>query len=77
VVALGVTCALPLARPPVEKPVPAQLVALPLVQVSVLVPPSGMAVGDAARFAVTGGPTVTVAPAGVLVAPPAPVQLSE
>jgi hypothetical protein len=47
-----------------------------LVQSSVLVPPTGIAVGEATRLAVTGPVTVTVALAGALVAPPAPPQVS-
>ena len=53
-----------------------QLVAFELAQVSWLVPPSGIAVGTAESDAVTAGPTVTVAVAGALVAPPAPLQVS-
>ena len=76
-VALGVTWIEPLASPPVEKPVPVQVVAAVLPQVSSLVPPSGIVVKSAIRLAVTAAPTVTVAPAGTLVAPPAPVQVTE
>ena len=42
-----------------------------------LVPPSGIVVGAALSEAVTAEPTVTVAVAGWLVAPPAPVQVTE
>jgi hypothetical protein len=54
-----------------------QLVAFPLAQVSWLVPPRAIAVGAAESEAVTAGPTVIIAFAGALVAPPAPVQVNE
>ena len=73
---VGETETLPLAAPPVEKPVPVQLVALVLLHASVLDPPEAMALGVAVREAVGAGPTVTIALAGALVAPPAPVQVS-
>jgi hypothetical protein len=76
-VTAGETWTLPLAAPPVEKPVPVQLVASVLDHVRSLAPPSAIVVGDAPIVAVTAAPTVTVALAGVLVAPPAPVQVTE
>jgi hypothetical protein len=54
-----------------------QLVAFWLPHVSWLVPPRAIAVGVAESEAVTAGPTVIVAVAGLLVAPPAPLQVSE
>ena len=74
---VGETATLPLAAPPVAKPVPVQLVAFVLPQASVLDPPRAMVPGVAVRDAVGAGPTVTVALAGVLVAPPAPLQVTE
>ena len=71
------TGTVPLVSPPVEKPVPTQLVAFALPQVSWLVPPSGIDVRSAPSVAPTDAPTVTVAPAGALVAPPTPVQVTE
>jgi hypothetical protein len=67
----------PLVAPPVEKPTPVQLVASVLDQSRSLAPPSGMALGVAVSVAVTAAPTVTVALAVLLVAPPAPVQVTE
>jgi hypothetical protein len=77
VVALGVTVSVPLVAPPVAKPLPVQLVASVLFQVSRLLPPLAIVVGDAVRVAVTAAPTVTVAFAGALVALPGPVHVTE
>jgi hypothetical protein len=77
VVAVGETDAVPAAAPAVSKPAPVQLVALTLLQVSSLLPPIAMTSGSALSRAVTGPPTVTVASAGLLAAPPAPVHVSE
>ena len=67
--------------PPVQLGSPAlaavHAVALALPQVSSLEPPSAIVVGLAAIAAVTAGPTLTVCSAGGLVAPPAPVQVTE
>jgi len=77
VVVVGETETLPLAAPPVEKPVPVQLMAFVLPQASVLDPPSAMVSGVAVSDAVGAGVTVTVVLTGVVVAPPAPVQVTE
>ena len=76
-VVVGETMALPLVASPVEKPVPVHTVASVLLQVSWLLPPSGINAKSAPSVAVTAGPTVTVAPAGALVAPPAPSHTTE
>jgi hypothetical protein len=75
-VVVGETCTEPFAWPAVSKPVPTQLVALPLLQLSSLEPPGAIESGVAVSETVTAAPTTTVALAGWLVAPPAPVQLS-
>ena len=77
VVAAGETETLPLGASPVAKPTPVQLVALPPLQESVLEPPCAIASGVAVSVAETAAPTVTVTEAGLLVAPPAPVQVTE
>jgi len=77
VVIAGETEMLPLGAPAVENPVPVQLVAFVLFQRSVLEWPRAMLPGVAVRDAVGAAPTVTVALAGVLVAPPAAVQVTE
>ena len=77
VVVVGVTWTLPTTAPPVAKLVPVQVVALALLQVSWLEPPSGMLVTSALSSAVTSPPTATVAFTVELVAPPAPVQKTE
>ena len=71
------TVTLPLAAPVVSKFVPTQPVASVLLQVSWLLPPSGMVAKSAPSVAVTAGPTVIVCCAGALGAPPAPVQVTE
>ena len=76
-VVVGETDTLPLAAPAVEKPVPVQPKALVLLQASVLDPPEAITPGVAVSDAVTAEPTVTVAFAGAVVAPPAPVQVTE
>jgi hypothetical protein len=68
---------LPLGAPLVEKPVPTQLVALVLLQLKSAEPPIGTALGVVANVADTAAMTVTVTSTGVLVAPPAPAQVSE
>ena len=67
----------PLGAPPVENPVPVQLVALVLLQLRSAAPPSGTALGVVDKVAATAGITVTVTSTGVLAAPPAPPQTSE
>ena len=76
-VTVGETDTLPVVAPPVENPVPSQLVALALPHSRVVEPPSAMAVGVAVSVAATAEPTVTLAVAGWLVAPPSPVQTIE
>ena len=82
-VTVGVTVKVPPAggRGPVQLASsalePLQLVAFVLDHVRSLEPPSAIVSGAAASEAVTGAPTVTVALAGALVAPPAPVQMTE
>ena len=73
---VGETGTEPLAAPPVSKPVPTQLVALVPVHVSVDVPPSAIAGGVAPRVAVTLPPTVTMACAMGLLAPPLPLHVT-
>jgi hypothetical protein len=68
---------LPLGAPPVEKPLPTQLVALVLLQARSAEPPIGTALGVVVNVAETASITVTVTSSGVLVAPPAPLQVSE
>ena len=75
--AVGVTVTLPLTAPPVSKLVPTQAVASVLLHVSWLLPPRGIASTSAPRVAVTAGPTLTVWRTGAVVAPPAPVQVTE
>jgi len=77
VVAVGETETLPLAAPPVMKPVPVQLVAFVLLHASVLDPPAAMVPGVAVSDAVGEGVTVTIALACRLVAQPPPVQVTE
>ena len=77
VVAVGATSTLPLVAPPVSKPVPTQLVASVLDQVSWLVPPTGIVEKSAESVAVTAAPTVTVVFAARLCAPPAPEHVTE
>jgi hypothetical protein len=74
---VGETDVLPLTAPPVENPLPTQLVALALPHSSVLDPVGAMVGGVAVRVAETAEPTVTLAVAGWLVAPPAPVHVIE
>jgi len=76
VVTPGETGVLPAGASAVSKPMPVQLVALALPQSRSLEPPSAIVSGSAVSEAVTAEPTVTVALAGVLVAPPAPEQIS-
>jgi hypothetical protein len=66
-----------LGAPPVSKPVPVQLVASVLLHVRSLEPPRAIVVGLALSVTVTGGPIVSVAFAGGLVAPPLPLQVTE
>jgi hypothetical protein len=73
---VGETCTDPFVAPPVSKPVPTQLVALPLLQPRSLEPPGAIESGVAVSETVTAGPTVTVTFAGALVAPPAPAHVS-
>ena len=75
--AAGVTETLPLTAPAVSKLVPTQLVASVLLQVSWLLPPSGIVAKSAPSVAVTAGPTVIVCCTGALVAPPTPVHVTE
>jgi hypothetical protein len=77
VVAPGETPTVPLVALLVEKPMPVQLVALVLLQLRSLVPPGAIVSGVAVSDAVTTSPTVTVAVAGGLVAPPAPRHVTE
>jgi hypothetical protein len=77
VVVVGETGTLPATAPPVAKPVPVQVVALELLQVSTPEPPRGIDEKSAVRNAVTPPPTATEAFAVVLVAPPGPVQMTE
>ena len=76
-VAVGVTDTLPLGAPAVSKFTPTQVVTSVLLQVSWLLPPSGIVAKSAPRVAVTAGPTVMVCCAGALVAPPAPLHVTE
>jgi hypothetical protein len=76
VVAAGETAMLPLVAPPVEKPVPAQVVAFALDQLRLLVPPAPMVPGVADSWAVTLPATLMVTLAVGLTAPPAPTQIS-
>ena len=57
--------------------VASQLVAFPLLHVSVVEPPNAMSSGSAPRMADTAEPTVSVSSTTSLVAPPAPVQKIE
>ena len=72
---VGETCTEPFVAAPVSKPVPTQLVALPLLQLSSLEPPGAIASGVAVSATVTAEPTTTVTLAGWLWAPPAPAQV--
>jgi hypothetical protein len=72
----GDTLRVPFGAPPVSNPVPVQLVALALPHSRSLEPPSAIVSGVAVSEAVTAPPTVTVAVAGALIAPPSPAQSS-
>ena len=73
---MGETDRLPLVAPLVEKPVPWHVVAFELDQTRLLVLPEAIVEGVAESCAVTLPPTSMVTVAGVLVAPPAPLQTS-